>query len=113
MRLPNADRAIIEESKLRDYLLSPEHPIGRHKARVFRRLGYSQTLWQKLEADLRAQHATQDAEPGERSPYGQKFEIRAILTGPSGSSAEIISVWIIMAGEEVPRFVTAMPGGQT
>ena len=33
--LPNAGHAIIDLRKLRDYVLNPEHPEGRHKARVF------------------------------------------------------------------------------
>ena len=45
------------------------------------------------------------------SPDGQKYEIRAILTGAGGRSAEIVSVWIILADEDVPRFVTACPEG--
>ena len=32
MKLPNADKAIISSEKLRDYILSPIHPIGRFKA---------------------------------------------------------------------------------
>jgi len=39
-KVPNHDRAVIDERKVRDYLLSPVHPIGRHKARFFYRLGY-------------------------------------------------------------------------
>ncbi|MGH7818267.1 MAG: DUF6883 domain-containing protein [Candidatus Binatia bacterium] len=35
MRIPNADRAVVDPRKLRDYCLSPIHPRGRHKARVF------------------------------------------------------------------------------
>jgi hypothetical protein len=35
MKLPNADHAIVEIEKLRDYCLSTPHPRGRHKARVF------------------------------------------------------------------------------
>ena len=35
MKLPNADRAVIEIEKLRDYSLNPNHPKGKHKARVF------------------------------------------------------------------------------
>ena len=34
--LLNARGAIIELAKIRDYCLSPDHPRGRHKARVFR-----------------------------------------------------------------------------
>lgn len=35
-KLPNAERAILDIRKIADYCLSPEHPRGRHKARVFR-----------------------------------------------------------------------------
>lgn len=32
MRIPNADRAVIEPAKLRGYVLSRSHPVGRFKA---------------------------------------------------------------------------------
>jgi hypothetical protein len=35
MNLPAADRALIQPEKLRDYLLSTEHPVGRFKAAFF------------------------------------------------------------------------------
>jgi hypothetical protein len=34
--LPNRAHAEIDQRKLRDYVLNPQHPEGRHKARVFR-----------------------------------------------------------------------------
>jgi hypothetical protein len=109
--LPNADRAAIQPAKIRDYLLSATHPIGRFKARFFRALGFSPERWQELESALRTQHLTRDAEPAPSAVAGQKFTIRAILNGPAGESAIIVSVWFIAAGETVPRFVTAYPGG--
>jgi hypothetical protein len=54
--IPNADRAVIEPTKLHDYLLSRTHPIGRFKAAFFQALGYSSEDWRQLEADLRSQH---------------------------------------------------------
>jgi hypothetical protein len=111
VKLPNASRAIIDPAKLRDYLLSPGHPVGRFKAPFFAALGYVQEQWQQLEADLRAQHLSQEAQPAATSLYGEKYEIRAILTGAGGRSTEVVSVWIILAGEDAPRFVTAYPGG--
>ena len=35
MVLPNGGRAVVDIAKLRDYCLSPDHPRGKHKARVF------------------------------------------------------------------------------
>ena len=112
MKLPNADRAVVEPLKVRDYLLSPVHSVGRFKATFFAALGYTQEGWRRLEADLRDQHLTQEAQLGPASRYGQKYEIRARLTGPVGRSTQVISVWIVRAGDDVPRFVTAFPGGR-
>jgi hypothetical protein len=39
--LPNADRAIVDDAKVREYLLSPSHPIGRFKSVFFAGLGFS------------------------------------------------------------------------
>jgi hypothetical protein len=35
MKVPNADRAIVDIRKLRDYCLNPAHDEGKHKARLF------------------------------------------------------------------------------
>ena len=99
MQIPNAQRAVIDPVKLRGYLLSHSHPVGRFKAVFFQALGYSSENWRELEAHLRSQHLS----------YGQKYSIRAPLVGPSGRSANVVSVWIVRTGEERPRFVTAYP----
>ena len=112
MTLPNADRAVIKGTKLFGYLLSRSHPVDRFKARFFASLGYSQEDWKKLEADLRSQHLTQPATLVATIRHGRKYAIRAILNGPSGQASEIVSVWIIRAGDDVPQFVTAYPGGR-
>jgi hypothetical protein len=108
--IPNADRATIDAAKLRDYLLSAAHPIGRFKARFFAALGFSSPQWTELADAFRIQHLTQAAEASAPTGYGQTFTIRAILVGPTGQSALVVSVWFIPAGGDVPRFVTAYPG---
>lgn len=55
VRLPNAERVIVDIVKLRDYRLNPDHPRGKHKARVFRR---TLDLTQEDAAWLRAQLST-------------------------------------------------------
>jgi hypothetical protein len=109
MTLPNGHLAAIEVEKVRDYLLSPEHPIGRFKARYFRALGYTRSDWSQLRGDLVALAGSGAAEPGRPSPYGQKYEVRGRLQTPSGASVGIVTIWIILNGEESPRFVTAFP----
>ena len=110
MQIPNADRATIEPAKLRDYLLSSTHPIGRFKARFFTALGFTADRWGELGEALRIQHLTQNAVAVPATGHGQKYTIRAILNGPTGQSAIVVSVWFIPARGEVPRFVTAYPG---
>jgi hypothetical protein len=109
--LPNADEAVIDPAKLQYYVLSTAHPLGRFKARFFGALGFSAERWQELESALRSQHlTTREAETASVIRGGQKFTIRAILTGPNGQSAAVVSVWFTRAGETRPRFVTAYPG---
>ena len=110
MRLPYADQAVVDEAKVRGYLLAPEHPVGRFKAAFFRTLGYTPADWHHLQQSLLAHARSVDAIPESTSAYGQKFRIRAILQGPSGRSALVVSIWIIRPGDDLPRFVTAFPG---
>lgn len=110
LKLPNIEMAVIEPEKLRDYLLSPTHPVGRFKATFFSSLGYAQENWRQFEADPRRQLA-ENAVLRQETSYGRKYEIRGRIRGPAGKTREVVSVWIILANEEVPRFVTAYPGG--
>ena len=52
MPFPEAERAIVTEEKVRDYLLNPSHPIGGSKAVWFASIGYSIENWQDLIDDL-------------------------------------------------------------
>lgn len=110
MLLPNGALAEIDPAKVRDYLLSPSHPIGRFKATFFERLGYSATEWERLRNDLLLVARTAEAFPGQESPFGQKYETRATLTGPGGRTAQVVAIWLVPSSEEIPKFITAFPG---
>ena len=109
MSLPNSDRAVIDAAKVPDYLLSEAHPVGRFKAAFFVSLGYSRDHWELLRDDLLALARAGPAVPGKPSAFGHTFEVDGILMGPSGRSADVMTVWIIRANEDSPRFVTAFP----
>lgn len=106
MILPNADRAVVDIAKLRDYCLCADHPCGRHKARVFlAALGLSADHAEFLrDALLDAAHS-QDAMPGDKDEYGQRFVLDFPLEGPIGR-AQVRSAWIVRADEDFPRFLT-------
>lgn len=109
MKLPGVERAVVDPPKIRDYLLSESHPVGRFKAAFFTALGYSASAWAALAADLRHHAAENEASPTEANPYGQKYEVRGKLRGPAGQAA-LVAVWIVLRGDDFPRFVTAFPG---
>src|SRR5947209_7422407 len=110
MVLPGAEHAVVDAAKVRDYLLSHEHPIGRFKAVFFESLGYAQIDWMRLQTDLLDLCRSRDAVEGQTSQFGRKYEARGTLKGPSGRHAEVVTVWVVLAGDGVPRFVTAYPG---
>lgn len=110
MELPARDRVQIEPAKVRDYLLSKAHPVGRFKAAFFEALGYSGSDWLRLDADLRQLAETGDATLGRWTKYGQHYEVRGTLRGPSGRVAQVITIWMVRANEETSRFITAFPG---
>ena len=105
----SATQAVIAPEKLRDYVLSPTHPDGRAKAAYLALLGYTQADWGRLDADLREQILTRDAQPAKPSAYGQKYEILGPLTGPNGSTAWVRTIWMILRDGTVPRLVTIVP----
>ena len=83
--------------------------MGRSKASYFRTLGFDQTNWQALEREIRALPQVEMAPP-EVTEHGQKFIVRGSITGPNGRTAIITADWIVLSGEDMPRFVTAYPG---
>ncbi len=109
MKPPDWERADIDARKVRDYLLSRAHPIGRYKAAFFRHLGYRQESWQRLRDDLLALAKENPAEAIEATRYGQKYLVRGILTGPEREAA-IRTVWIVPTNEDMPKLVSAYPG---
>jgi hypothetical protein len=113
MRLPGIDDAVVGDDKIRDYLLSESHPVGRFKEAFFSSLGYSRERWQMLGRDLRRHANDNESVATEHNSYGQKYEIRGRIEGPSGKVATLVALWIILQGEEFPRFVTAFPGARS
>ena len=95
------------EEKLRGYVLSTDHQIGRFKARFFASLGFSEGNWELLR-DRLLELAAGDSDLGPASKYGQKYIISGTLEGPSGK-ARVQSVWIVLTGDDIPRFVTVYP----
>ncbi|HXG64376.1 MAG TPA: hypothetical protein VNO70_04665 [Blastocatellia bacterium] len=105
--LPNYQNAVIPSEKLEKYALSPDHPVGKHKAVVFKSaLGFDQSNWQLLEKSILDELPYHDAGSGETGPWGIKYNVVLPITGPNGRTAEVLTVWIIRPGTDYPSLVT-------
>ncbi len=110
MKLPNADRAVIDIEKLRDYSLNPNHPEGKHKARVFlAALGFTADDAERLRKILLEAITTIEATAQQPTPYGQRFVVDFQVTEFDKfvvSFATIRSAWIIRNDEDFPRLTS-------
>lgn len=105
-QLPHNDRTILDIDKIEGYCLSPTHPRGRHKARVFREalgIGPHDAAWFRevlLEGVCqgRASHLATDT-------WGSHWRVDVDITR-HGKRAVVRTNWIVRTGEIVPRFVT-------
>ena len=110
MKLPNADRAVVDVAKLRDYCLSPDHSKGKHKARVFlTALGISENDADELCQVILNVVLTAEAIEEESTEYGRRFVVDFQLSWSKDSVTRttlVRSAWIIRTEEDFPRLTT-------
>lgn len=109
MELPNRENAYIPLSKLKDYLLSETHSVGKSKAKLLRSSGFNETNVTSLKEGLLAIAHSEQLIETDASPHGIKYIIEGELKTPTGGAIKMRTVWIIDKGQERPRFVTAYP----
>jgi hypothetical protein len=109
VKLPNAERVVIDARKVRAYLLSRSHPIGRFKAAYFARAGFEASNWVDLVSQLRELAVRGEVVLGAATEYGQKYLISGILKGPRGVSLEVTAVWLVPTAGDTARLVTVYP----
>lgn len=105
MKLPG-DTLIVPE-KLTNYLLIPRK--RNDKSKWLAGAGYTPENWEMLEADLRNQILSENADSVERTEFGQMYEIRGILVGPNGKSLSVLTVWMTDNETGNTRFITMSP----
>lgn len=107
--LPNAENAVVDIRKLRDYCLNPEHDEGKHKARLFSSiLGMTADNAEELRQILLKVVKTHEVRLGRGDEFGQRYTLDFTLEWQD-RSATIRSGWIIEEGSDVPRLTTCYP----
>jgi Domain of unknown function (DUF6883) len=111
MKLPNRENAVVEDEKILDYLISEAHPIGRFKAKVFRRLGFDETNVDLFRKCLKSIANAEEIISTRNTKHGVKYGVVGLLSGPTGQTM-VLTVWIIENDTEIPRLVTAYPDSE-
>lgn len=107
MKLPNADNAIVNISKLRDYCLNKSHPRGKHKARVFEAaLSLTAEDAEQLQEILLQVAKSGEAIPTDKNEYGQLYIIDFEASNNMEQQATIRSSWIVRNTENFPRLTS-------
>ncbi len=109
MKLPNLPEAVAPQTKLVEYLLSPSHPYGRHKAAFFAGFGFRPDSPEALASAL-LEHATRhEIAAVEHTHFGTRYVIEGPLPTPDGRTPLVRVVWFIRNGEVIPKLATAYP----
>mgnify|MGYP001291980102 CR=1 FL=1 len=109
MPIPNAERAVVDIRKLRDYCLNPLHDEGKHKARLFAAaLGLTADDAEALRDALLQAVKRHPEQLGRRDTYGQRYLVDFPFEW-RGQQAMLRSAWIIEHDSDTPRLTTCYP----
>lgn len=103
MKLPDKEKAYIPLLKIKDYLLSETHPIGKSKAKFFRSLGFNEVNADLLKQGLLTIARTEEVKEAVSSVHGVKYVIDGLLQTPAGEAVKVRTIWIIDKGHTSPR----------
>ena len=104
--LPNPENAFVGMRKLHDYCLNPEHPRGKHKARVFASvLGLTAQDSEELRRTLVSAALSEEAMPADEDEYGKRYVLDFEMSTEVGS-VRVRSGWIVRSSEDFPRFTS-------
>ncbi len=108
MKLPSAEAVEVEADKIIGYLLSPSHPVGRFKARVFTAVGFDEANADAFILEVRRIAAEGEVAKTEETRFGRKYTVPGELRGPSGN-LQVLTAWFQATGASSVRLVTVRP----
>lgn len=108
-QLPHSERAFVPDDKILNYLLSEDHPVGRHKAKLFIRYGFTRDNWHILRDCLLQHGRANPVVSAEPNPYGTRYIVEGVMQTPSQRPLILRTVWFIEYETESPRLITAYP----
>lgn len=106
--LPHLEQASIPIEKLRDYVLNPDHPAGRNKARVFKAiLGLERKHAAAFAEIIRESLNRAPAVKKEVIAYGEPWLTYHEIIGLQGRPAIVTVAWLFKLDQpEIPVLIT-------
>ena len=109
MKLPHADLAVVEQTKICGYLLNPSHRYGASKSRFFAQFGFRAEAWEELALALREHGRQNEVSRVKETGFGPRYEVEGDLAAPDGRRLRVCTVWQVDEGQGTPRLITAYP----
>jgi hypothetical protein len=99
MKLPNADKVVVESRKIVNYLLNTAHRFGASKAGFFGRYGFHIEKWEQLAVALRHHGQAHEVKRVKETGFGPRYQVEGILIAPDGRHPHVRSVWQLDHGQ--------------
>lgn len=95
LKLPNAEKATVDDRKFIGYLFNPDNASGWAKGKAFiSRLGYDASNYIELKKEILLSATKYPAKFKGNNEYGDKYEQRIILYGLNNKPADVLVGWL-------------------
>ncbi len=109
MKLPNNSKAVVNEDKIKDYILNRSHPDGSHKAKYFESFGFNVNHSDILSESLIEHSIENDVIKVIETNYGTKYIVEGKIKTPDKRNPKVRTIWFIESNENIPKFITVYP----
>jgi hypothetical protein len=100
-------RVTVDPRKVTEYALDPDHPVGCHKARVFKQaLGFTKDNCKALVEQIERAALTAEARLKHSDAHGRHYAVDVEITGPEGQRAVVCTSWLVASNSAVAWLTT-------
>lgn len=108
-KVPNLTNAVVEDAKMRDYLLNSGHPDGKSKAIFFTKKGFRVNDLPAFR-EMLINHAKSNQVMKEvKTEHGVKYVVEGPVNWPGLNVFNLRTVWSIDKDSKLPKLATAYP----
>jgi hypothetical protein len=107
-RIPGSESATVGDDRIVTYVLNEEHPKGKHKARVFKALGYTSANADVFTEVILSQVATVEGEFKKDNKYGGENWEAVVQLPTTTGEVDLPTYWEVRPGKP-PKFLSVRP----